>query len=313
MPRLALDREIRQIQDEILLLGSLVEQAILNAVEALKTRDVQAAEAVIRDDRYINDKRFAIENRILILFATQSPMAHDLRLLAADLEVITELERIGDYAKGIAKVAMQVANDEIPIPIREITMMADMAVSMLHRALGAFIAEDVSVARSLPEEDDQVDELYNLVYRKIVQNMIANPEVIDLSNQVFWVIHNLERTADRVTNICERILFIATGELVEMDSTDDELEEGWGLVDSSQHTHKRDFLSFQLQIYSYESQFYGDSFIITSEWYFKEKNLFLCSSFAYVNALSISEALVLKENTTKGKLIVVEGIDGSGK
>jgi phosphate transport system protein len=136
------------------------------------------------------------------------------------------LERIGDYAKGIAKVAMQVANDEIPIPIREITMMADMAVSMLHRALGAFIAEDVSVARSLPEEDDQVDELYNLVYRKIVQNMIANPEVIDLSNQVFWVIHNLERTADRVTNICERILFIATGELVEMDTTDDELEEG---------------------------------------------------------------------------------------
>ena len=158
MPRLALDREIRQIQDEILLLGSLVEQAILNAVEALKTRDVQAAEAVIRDDRYINDKRFAIENRILILFATQSPMAHDLRLLAADLEVITELERIGDYAKGIAKVAIQVANDEIPIPIREITMMADMAVSMLPRALGAFIAEDVSVARSLPEEDDQVDE-----------------------------------------------------------------------------------------------------------------------------------------------------------
>jgi len=136
------------------------------------------------------------------------------------------LERIGDYAKGIAKVAMQVANDEIPIPIREITMMADMAVSMLHRALGAFIAEDVSVARSLPEEDDQVDELYNLVYCKIVQNMIANPEVIDLSNQVFWVIHNLERTADRVTNICERILFIATGELVEMDTTDDELEEG---------------------------------------------------------------------------------------
>jgi len=105
-------------------------------------------------------------------------------------------------------------------------MMADMAVSMLHRALGAFIAEDVSVARSLPEEDEKVDELYNLLYRKIVQNMITNPEVIDLSNQVFWVIHNLERTADRVTNICERILFIATGELVEMDTTDDELEEG---------------------------------------------------------------------------------------
>jgi len=226
MPRLALDREIRQIQDEILLLGSLAEQAVLNAVDALKTNNFQAAEAVIRDDRFINDKRFAIENRILILFATQSPMAHDLRLLAGDLEVITELERIGDYAKGIAKVATQLAHDETPIPIREITMMADMAVSMLHRALGAFIAEDVDVARSLPEEDDQVDELYKIVYHKIVQNMIANPEIIDQSNQVFWVIHNLERTADRVTNICERILFIATGELIEMDTSDDELEEG---------------------------------------------------------------------------------------
>lgn len=226
MPRLALDREIQQIQDEILLLGSLVEQAVLNAVEALKSRDIQAAETVIRSDRFINDKRFAIENRILILFATQSPLAHDLRLLAADLEVITELERIGDYAKGIAKVAMQLANDEMPIPIREISTMADLAVSMLHRALGAFIAEDVDVARSLPEEDDQVDELYKTVYRKIVQNMITNPVDIDKSNQILWVIHNLERTADRVTNICERILFIATGELIEMDTTDDELEEG---------------------------------------------------------------------------------------
>jgi len=153
-------------------------------------------------------------------------LAHDLRLLAADLEVITELERIGDYAKGIAKVAMQLANDEMPIPIREISTMADLAVSMLHRALGAFIAEDVDVARNLPEEDDQVDELYKTVYRKIVQNMITNPVDIDKSNQILWVIHNLERTADRVTNICERILFIATGELIEMDTTDDELEEG---------------------------------------------------------------------------------------
>ena len=226
MPRLALDREIRQIQDEILLLGSLVEQAVLNAVEALKMRDVRTAETVIRDDRFINDKRFAIENRILILFATQSPMAHDLRLLAADLEVITELERIGDYAKGIGKVTIQLANDETPIPIREISAMADLSVSMLHRALGAFIAEDVDTARTLPQEDDQVDELYKVVYHKLVQNMIANPAIIDQSNQILWVIHNLERTADRVTNICERILFIATGELVEMDTMDDELEEG---------------------------------------------------------------------------------------
>ena len=192
MPRLTLDREIRLIQDETLLLGSLVEQAVLNAVDALKSRDVSAARAVIRRDVLINDKRFAIENRILILFATQSPMARDLRLLAAELELITELERIGDYAKGIAKVAEELADDETPVPIREICTMADLAVSMLHRALSAFIAEDLDTARALPAEDDQVDELYKVIYRKIVQGMIANPSSIDHSNQILWVIHNIE-------------------------------------------------------------------------------------------------------------------------
>mgnify|MGYP000980172831 CR=1 FL=1 len=222
MTRLTLDREIRLIQDEILILGSMVEQAILNAVDSLRRRDVMAAQEVIQGDARINDKRFAIENRILILFATQSPMAHDLRLLAAMLELITELERIGDYAKGIAKVATRIANDETPYPSREIQTMADMAVSMLHRALGAFVSEDVQTAHALPLEDDQVDDLYNAIYQKLVQSMIHNPSTIDHTNQMLWVIHNLERTADRVTNICERIVFINTGELMEMDSTDDE-------------------------------------------------------------------------------------------
>lgn len=225
MPRMTMDREIRLIQDETLLLGSLVEQALLNAVDALKQRDVHAALAVEQNDRYINDKRFAIENRVLILFATQSPLARDLRLLAAVLEVITELERMGDYAKGIAKVVVKIADDDTLIPMREIQSMADLAVSMLHRALGAFVAEDVELARSIPAEDDRVDELYNVVYRKVVQTMINNPDTIDHSNQILWVVHNIERTADRVTNICERILFVATGELIEMDTSDDEWSE----------------------------------------------------------------------------------------
>ncbi|MGV8049486.1 MAG: phosphate signaling complex protein PhoU [Anaerolineaceae bacterium] len=222
---MTMDREIRLIQDETLLLGSLVEQALLNAVDALKQRDVHAALAVEQSDHYINDKRFAIENRVLILFATQSPLARDLRLLAAVLEVITELERMGDYAKGIAKVVVKIADDDTLIPMREIQSMADLAVSMLHRALGAFVAEDVELARSIPAEDDQVDELYNIVYRKVVQTMINNPDTIDHSNQILWVVHNIERTADRVTNICERILFVATGELIEMDTSDDEWSE----------------------------------------------------------------------------------------
>ena len=222
--RNTLDREIRLVQDETLLLGNLVEQAVLNSVETLKSRDVASAKAIIRNDAAINDKRFAIENRILLLFATHSPMARDLRLLAAELELITELERIGDYAKGIAKVAVELANQETRIPIQEISDMADLAVSMLHRALEAFITEDLETARKIPIDDDQVDELYKRIYHEIIQSMITDPGSIDRANQIVRVIHNLERTADRATNICERIIFIATGEMLELDSTDDEVD-----------------------------------------------------------------------------------------
>ena len=225
MSRFTLDQEIKLVQDEMLLLGSLADQAILNSVDALRRRDVAAAKAITAEDKKINDKHFAIENHILIIFATQSPLARDLRLLAAMLEVITELERIGDYAKGIAKVAARLADDETPIPIREISTMADKATSMLHRALGAFVSEDLAAAYAIPKEDDEVDELYITIYRKIVQNMIKHPDKIDHTNQILWVIHNLERTADRVTNICERIIFIVSGELIELDSSDNEDED----------------------------------------------------------------------------------------
>ena len=225
MPRPTLDREISQLQDEVLLLGSMVEQAMLNAVESLKTRDTRLAKAIDRGDDKINEKRYAIENRTLIVLATQQPLAHDLRLLAAILEVITELERMGDYAKGIAKITVRIGDDENPIPIREISDMADLAVSMLHRALGAFIAEDAALAHSIPIEDDQVDELYNYVYRKVVQNMIDNPETIDHTSLMLWVVHNIERMADRVTNICERTIFIATGEILEMSTSEDEFSD----------------------------------------------------------------------------------------
>ncbi|MCZ2145340.1 MAG: phosphate signaling complex protein PhoU, partial [Anaerolineales bacterium] len=188
--RNTLDREIRLVQDETLLLGNLVEQAVLNSVETLKSRDAAAAKAIIRNDAAINDKRFAIENRILLLFATHSPMARDLRLLAAELELITELERIGDYAKGIAKVAVELANQETRIPIQEISDMADLAVSMLHRALEAFITEDLETARKIPIDDDQVDELYKRIYHEIIQSMVADPGSIDRANQIVRVIHN---------------------------------------------------------------------------------------------------------------------------
>ena len=225
MARELFEKKIKQIQDEILLLGSMVEQATLDSVKVFKDRDVAAASALVEDDQNINDKRFAIENAILILMATQQPLAHDLRVLASMLIVTNELERMGDYAKGIAHNTMRIGNSNIPVPIRYIEKMADLAVSMLHRSLSAFINEDIKITVTIPKEDDQVDALFNESYHSIVKTMIADPATIDESSLLLWVVHNLERFADRVVNICERTVFIKSGEMLEMDGSDDEMDD----------------------------------------------------------------------------------------
>ncbi len=222
MPRETLDRQIHHLQEEVLLLGSMVEQANLEAVDALQHRDTVTARRIFNNDHLINEKRYAIDNAILILIATQQPMARDLRLMAAILEVITELERMGDYAKGIAKITIHLDDTPVPISLRDFTSMADLAVSMLHRALGAFIEENAQLAHEIPADDDQIDALYKQIHREAVQAMISNPEAIDQANLMMWVAHNIERMGDRVTNICERTVFIATGELMEMDTDDEE-------------------------------------------------------------------------------------------
>ena len=223
MLRKTFETEIQQVKDDVLLLGSMVEQAILNSVETLKKRDIKASEEILRADNLINQKRFDIENKLMILIATQQPMAHDLRLLASCMEIISELERMGDYAKGIANINVRMGNAPLLKPLIDIPRMAQKDVDMLHRALTAFVNEDVETAKSLPVEDDEVDALYNQVYRELMTYVIADPKAIERANWLLWVAHNLERVADRVTNICERTIFIATGEMTEIKSTDDEL------------------------------------------------------------------------------------------
>ena len=224
MPRDTFEGELHKLQDEILILGDMVEQAVRDAVEALKQRDLEAARSIFANDRLINEKRYAIEQECLGLMATQQPMARDLRLLAAVLEIITELERIGDYAKGICRIILLLGNEPLVKPLVDIPKMADIGLDMLHRSLTAFIARDAEAARAIPLEDDQVDALYNQVYHELIDIMIANPKVIDRANLLMWAAHNLERMADRVTNICERIVFVVTGEIKELDHTEDEYE-----------------------------------------------------------------------------------------
>ena len=222
MVRKTFETEIQQVKDNILVLGSMVEQALLDSVEALKKRDIAAAERVFAEDQEINKKRFEIESQLMTLIATQQPMARDLRLLASALEIVSELERMGDYAKGIANINIRMGDTPLLKPLIDVPRMANKGVDMLHRALTAFINDDVETARTLPVEDDEVDALYNQVYRELMTYVIQDPTTIERANWLLWVAHNLERFADRVTNICERTIFIVTGELGEIKSSDDE-------------------------------------------------------------------------------------------
>jgi len=224
MVRQTFELEMQRLQTEMLVLGSMVEDAIVESVEVLKRRDLEGARRLIAGDRVINKKRFAIEADCLVLIPTQQPLAGDLRTLAAVLEIITELERMGDYAKGIARINLMMGEEPLLKPLVDIPRMAEKARDMLHRALDAFVRRDVALARAIPADDDEVDALYNQVYRELLTFIMANPRTIDQATYLLWVAHNLERTADRVTNICERVIFTVTGEMMEMDVEDSGFE-----------------------------------------------------------------------------------------
>lgn len=216
MPRGVFERELERLQDELLLLGSMVDKAIDRSVEALKRRDMEAARRIIEEDLAINRKRFEIEEKAIELIATQQPMASDLRTIVAVLNVIIDLERMADHAEGIAKINLLMGNEPLLKPLIDIPRMAEKSRDMLRRALDAFVARDAESARQVAEEDDEVDVLYDQVYRELLSFMIEDPGTITRATYLLWAAHNLERIADRVTNVCERVDFLVTGHMREM-------------------------------------------------------------------------------------------------
>ena len=216
------DLHFNKLLDDVLVLCCMAEQALTGAVVMIKRRDLEGSRRIYENDERINVKRYEIEQNCLTLIATQQPMARDLRLLAAILEIITELERIADYGKGIARINILLGEEQLVKPLIDIPKMAELGVDMLHRALTAFINKDAEAARLIPNDDDIIDGLYNRVYRDLLDIMIADPSTIDRATHLIWAAHNLERLADRVTNICERIIFVATGEIKELDHMDSE-------------------------------------------------------------------------------------------
>ena len=218
MIRGTFERELQDLQDRLLALGSDVGENIVAAVGVLVERDADGAQRLIDDDRVVNRKRIEIMSDALTVIATQQPMAGDLRLIAGIIAISGELERINDYAKGIAKNSLMIGAAPLPAAVDDMAEMALKTREVLRRALEAFRQRDADAARAIPEADDEIDALFIAIYRRLADGVAESPSSYELINHLEWALHNLERAADRVTNICEWVVYNATGEYAEMDS-----------------------------------------------------------------------------------------------
>jgi phosphate transport system protein len=223
MAREILDKGLTDLKNDVLALGNMVVSALNKSVKALMVRDFQTSKMIISEDQAINQKRYDIEQQCLTLIATQQPLASDLRVLASVLEIITELERMGDYAKGIGKINVLLGNEPLLPATKMLPEMAEKSLKMLTESLDAFVSVDVVKANKINSDDDEIDELYNKIYRDLINEIIKNPSAYDRVNYTLWAAHDLERLADRVMNICERTIFIHTGEVHEFESEMDEI------------------------------------------------------------------------------------------
>ncbi len=216
MTREAYHKALNEVQNDLERMAEMVGAAIKDSMAALKSRDIEASKKIVRNDININKKRFEIEEKCIRLIATQQPMAVDLRILAAVINIITDLERIGDHAEGIAKISIAIGDEPLAKPLVDMPVMAGKALSMLQRCMKAFLDRDVETAKKICNEDDDVDALYDRIYRDLILLMVENPKLIKDATYLIWAAHNIERMADRVTNIAERVVYMVTGKMEEM-------------------------------------------------------------------------------------------------
>lgn len=211
MTRAHYDRQLEALDDHLMAMGNLVADTMSAAVDALKRNDAAEEQRLIASDNAIDDMRYDIEREALVLIATQQPLARDLRAVSAVLTIATELERIGDYCEGIAELGLRMASEPVSLSLDEIHTMTDVTQRLLRKVLTALQNRDLDLAAEVWKADDQVDELYEAVYRKMIVDMIADPSKVRQGTYLLWIAHNIERMADRVTNIAERVAFIVTG------------------------------------------------------------------------------------------------------
>ena len=216
MPREHYVQQLRSLQDDLLRLAGLAEVAVGRAITALQNQDVEEARRIIAEDDIIDRQQYALEDRALLLIARQAPMAVDLRTISAVISIASELERIGDYAEGIAKIAIRGAGEPLLKPLIDVPRMAEKAQQMLRAAVEAFVNRDVEAARRLGIADTEVDDLTTQVQNELLAFMLRDPNNIERALHLMFVAHNLERVADRTTNIAERLVFLVTGEIEDL-------------------------------------------------------------------------------------------------
>ena len=221
MLRIDLDRQLGQLQQEVISLAEIVDKATMRSVEALKQRDLTESQQLVQEDDYIDQKRYEIEDRCVDLIATQQPIAGDLRAIIALLHITVELERIGDYAEGIAKISLLMGDEPTLKPLIDIPRMAEKATTMLRNSMDSLVSRDTIKANQVLKDDDEVDLLYDQVYRELLVFMLQNPQTIQRATYLLWAAHDLERIADRATNIAERVIFLVTGKMVESNKSNE--------------------------------------------------------------------------------------------
>jgi phosphate transport system protein len=214
--RATFDREYAAIVEDMLKLGSLLDQAIQRALESLQRRDQVLAQQVIDEDEAINRLRFKIEEACLTLIATQQPAARDLRGIVASMNIVVDLERMGDHAAGITKTVIRMGDEPLLKPLIDIPRMAHTAREMLRMSLDAYVQRDPEAAKAIVPMDDEMDMLYRAIFDELVEIMAHKPEGVERATYLLWCAHNLERIGDRVTNIAERVIFMTTGDMQEL-------------------------------------------------------------------------------------------------
>ena len=210
-PRASFDRDLAELQEEIITLSSMVEKAISKSVDALSSRNVKVSQEVIAQDDLIDNKRHEIEDKCIALIARQQPLAGDLRQIVAFLHITVDLERMGDYAEGIGKIGLMMDEQPMIQPLINIPKMCELATDMLRRSLEALIKRDVTIAQQVYDDDDTVDNLYDQIYHELILIMVKDPKTIERATFLIWAAHDLERVADRATNIAEQVMYLVTG------------------------------------------------------------------------------------------------------